>query len=536
MENPKSRDRRRVPQDHAVNPMDVTRAPAAALPPLRAAAYVRMSTATQELSPQLQEAYLRRYAEAHAMQVVRVYADLGRSGLVLAGRAGLQALLADVAAGHPDFAVLLVYDVSRWGRYQDGDEAGFYEFLCRQAGIRLVYCAENFINDGTPLSQLLKSIKRSMAAEYSRELSARVFAGQRRLALLGYKQGGAATYGLRRIAVSADASQARELAPGERKPYATDRVLLAPGGAKELAVVRRIFHLYTREGWTMHAIACRLNAEGIASGGKAWTDYRVSSVLSKEQYWGNLVYNHGSTRLKTARAHNPPELWLRKQGALDAIVPQEAGILAARIRRMRNGDDHAAVLDGIRAVYAQHGTATLALLATVPGMPGSRRLARMFGSVADAYAQAGLSVRRHSAHNIAPAALTEMVERLRDQARAKAVMAGGQAEAVAGTRNQLRINGTCTLRLSVLTCRNLSNRECRWRVAVHAGRAVDFILAGLLGGGNHQIERYALISTARESRENIYFGSGSNARCRPLLFPSLDAVFGLLETAGRSAQ
>jgi DNA invertase Pin-like site-specific DNA recombinase len=111
-----------------------------------------MSTAEQELSPQLQEAFLRRYADAHAMQVVRVYADEGCSGLVLAGRAGLKALLADVAAERSDFAVLLVYDVSRWGRYQDGDEAGSYEFLCRRPGIRLAYCAENFVNDGSALS------------------------------------------------------------------------------------------------------------------------------------------------------------------------------------------------------------------------------------------------------------------------------------------------------------------------------------------------------------------------------------------------
>ncbi|MDR7048618.1 DNA invertase Pin-like site-specific DNA recombinase [Duganella sp. 3397] len=49
-----------------------------------------------------------------------------------------QQLLADVAAGGTDFPVLLIYDVSRWGRYQVADEAGFYEFICRSAGIRVV--------------------------------------------------------------------------------------------------------------------------------------------------------------------------------------------------------------------------------------------------------------------------------------------------------------------------------------------------------------------------------------------------------------
>ena len=128
------------------------------------------------------------------MVVSRVYIDAGCSGLTTSGRKALQQLLADVAAGGTDFSVLLIYDVSRWGRYQVADEAGFYEFICRSAGIRLVYCAEQFDNDGAPLSQLLRSIKRSMAAEHGRELSTRAFAAQCRLASEGFKQGGASPH------------------------------------------------------------------------------------------------------------------------------------------------------------------------------------------------------------------------------------------------------------------------------------------------------------------------------------------------------
>ncbi len=43
------------------------------------------------------------------------------------------------------------------------------------------YCAEQFENDGSPPSTIVKSVKRAMAGEYSRELSAKVFAGQCRL-------------------------------------------------------------------------------------------------------------------------------------------------------------------------------------------------------------------------------------------------------------------------------------------------------------------------------------------------------------------
>jgi DNA invertase Pin-like site-specific DNA recombinase len=159
---------------------------------LRAALYVRASTAAQTLSPALQEEFLRRHGASHGMQVVRRYLDRGRR---LAGQ-GMPQLLADVCDGSADYQVLLVYDVSRWGRYQNIDEAECYEFLCRRAGIQVHYCAEPFANDGRPLSQLVKSYKRSMAAEYSRELSYKVFAGLRLLAQHGYKLGGLAPYGM----------------------------------------------------------------------------------------------------------------------------------------------------------------------------------------------------------------------------------------------------------------------------------------------------------------------------------------------------
>ena len=98
--------------------------------------------------------------------------------------------------GTASFEVILVYDVSRWGRFQDADESAYYEYLCKRANIAVHYCAEPFVNDGSLSSTLLKTIKRTMAGEYSRELSVKVFAGQCRLIELGFRQGGLAGYGL----------------------------------------------------------------------------------------------------------------------------------------------------------------------------------------------------------------------------------------------------------------------------------------------------------------------------------------------------
>src|SRR3981189_2143653 len=94
---------------------------------LRAAQYVRMSTDYQRYSIQNQAAAIAAYALNHNLTIVRTYADEGRSGLRINNRTGLVDLINDVRLGRADFDHILVYDVSRWGRFQDIDERPHYE-------------------------------------------------------------------------------------------------------------------------------------------------------------------------------------------------------------------------------------------------------------------------------------------------------------------------------------------------------------------------------------------------------------------------
>jgi DNA invertase Pin-like site-specific DNA recombinase len=84
-----------------------------------------MSTEHQQYSIANQTAAIQEYADAHSIEIVRSYVDSGRSGLALEGRPGLQNLISTVASGAADFTLLLVYDVSRWGRFQDVDESAY---------------------------------------------------------------------------------------------------------------------------------------------------------------------------------------------------------------------------------------------------------------------------------------------------------------------------------------------------------------------------------------------------------------------------
>ncbi|WP_342634676.1 recombinase family protein [Borborobacter arsenicus] len=207
---------------------------------MRAAQYVRMSTEHQKYSTENQSDTIARHAAQRGISIVKTYADEGKSGLKLDGREALQRMIEDVESGCADFSIILVYDVSCWGRFQNADESAYLEYICTRAGIAVHYCAEQFENDGSLTATIIKSMKRAMAGEYSRELSAKVFAGQCRLISLGFRQGGMAGYGLRCRLVDERRQPKADLRTGEHKSLQTDRVILVPGPMEEIQTVRRM--------------------------------------------------------------------------------------------------------------------------------------------------------------------------------------------------------------------------------------------------------------------------------------------------------
>src|ERR1700688_2190565 len=97
-------------------------------PPRKAAMYVRMSTDHQKYSTENQAEAIREYAVRRNIEIVKTYADEGKSGLSIEGRDALKSLIADVQTGAAGYNVILVLDVTRWGRFQDADESAYYEY------------------------------------------------------------------------------------------------------------------------------------------------------------------------------------------------------------------------------------------------------------------------------------------------------------------------------------------------------------------------------------------------------------------------
>lgn len=375
-----------------------TKIPPPFLPLVPAAQYVRMSDEAQHYSIDNQKAAIQEYAARHGFTIVKTYADVGKSGVVAKNRAALRELLKDVLDGNTGYRAVLVYDVSRWGRFPNNDEAAHYEFLCHSSGIPLHYCAEPFANDGTASSSLLKALKRSMAAEFSRELGDKVFRGKTRIVQLGFWVGGPPGYGFRRLMVSADGKPKQVMKTGEQKSLTTDRVILIPGPRKELAGVRAIFSM-AAEGKGPSAIARELNRRGLTHGGRPWIHQSVYHVVQNPKYTGCNVWNRKSQRLRGPLIPVEPQFWIRKTMAFAPIIDQETFARAqAGLPVPRRWTDEE-ILKRIRRLLKTKGRLSETLLKNARDMPCTATLHNHFGTYRQLYEKVGYHIGAEDIHN-----------------------------------------------------------------------------------------------------------------------------------------
>jgi DNA invertase Pin-like site-specific DNA recombinase len=359
----------------------------------RAAQYVRMSTDAQKYSIENQAAAVAAYAARRHIAIVRTYADPGRSGLRITGRDGLQELIRDVQLGRADFDCILVYDITRWGRFQDVDESAYYEFICKRAGISVHYCADDFENDGSLASIVLKNIKRVAAADYSKQLSKKVFLGQCHVVTLGYWRGGPAGYGLRRMLLDENGKPKAVLQYGQRKNLKSEHIVLVPGPKSEQKVVRRIFCAFADERKSRTQIAVELNAAAIPNArGNRWTSLTISNTLKNEAYIGHLVYNRRSQKLGEKQVSNPPEMWVRRDNAFEPIItPRLFAKAQRRLREVEHGRilSDQEMLGRLAALFRRKGHLSLKLMMTTKGIPHYKTYAQRFGSLANVFRRVG---------------------------------------------------------------------------------------------------------------------------------------------------
>lgn len=452
----------------------------------RAAQYVRMSTDMQKYSIENQSEAIGLYAAVRGLTVVRTYEDAGRSGVRLEGRNALQSLLTDVITGRADYSTILVYDVSRWGRFQDSDESAHYEYLCRRAGVRIEYCAEQFTNDGSLTTAVVKNIKRAMAGEYSRELSVKVHAGQSRLTAKGFHLGAPAGYGLRRMLVDENGKHRFELAPGQRKSLYSERVVLVPGPPQELRTIQRIYSMFVDQRCSLQTIVNSLNAEGIrTASGRSWGPRTLRDVLSNEKYIGSAVYNRTSKKLNGYWRRNPREEWVRCDGAFEAVVSKERfeqarQRLESLARPLTNNDR----LDLLTALWCQRGHLSSKIVDRADIAPCCHAYAHHFGSLARAFRMVGFKNREGISQN------ADLRKTVIDEVRERIIRQGGSFE-LSSMNKQIVINAEIRVAICVSRLKTVGPRV--WQFGYRAEIKPDIVLGARVLKRGGPIEDYFIL-------------------------------------------
>jgi DNA invertase Pin-like site-specific DNA recombinase len=487
-----------------------------------------MSTEHQQYSTENQRQVIQDYARSRGMSIVRTYTDAGKSGLRIDGRDALKQLIHDVESGCTDFSVILVYDVSRWGRFQDADESAYYEYICRRAKIEVHYCAEQFENDGSPISTIVKGVKRAMAGEYSRELSAKVFIGQCRLIELGFRQGGAPGFGLRRMLCDVTGQHKGVLERGEQKSIQTDRVILVPGPQEEVEIVRWMYQMFVDERLVESKLARMLNERGIRTDlGRAWTRGCVHQVLTSEKYVGNNVYNRISYKLKKKRIVNAPEMWIRGNAAFESIVPEDLfikvqKIIQERSRKFTNDE----LLDQLRGLLERKGRLSGLLIDEEDNMASSSVYRNRFASLVQAYKLISYSPDRdyqfietnRQLRLMYPKVVAGVVDRIRGL--------GGGVDSNPVT-DILTVNNEFTASLVIARCTQRASGTFRWLIRLDEGLLPDITVAIRMDAENSWPLDYYLLPSIDLRFQNLILNEQNPLDLDAYRFDTLDFFIGM---------
>jgi DNA invertase Pin-like site-specific DNA recombinase len=490
-----------------------------------------MSTDHQRYSIDNQMIAIRNYAERRGYEIVQSYADLAKSGLTLQGRPALRRLLADVESGTADYEALLIYDVSRFGRFQDADEPASYELRCRRAGVAVHYCVEEFENDGSIASTILKTIKRVMAAEFSRDKSNHCFRAQVETVLRGFHVGGPPGYGYRRLLLDSSGQPKGVMEAGERKALAMYRTTLILGPSNEIKVVRDIFRLYVKVGLGYRQIADRLNRRNIPNRqGLRWTLESVRSIILSERYIGNLVWAKSSCRLRTKRVPNDPSKWVRYENAFPPIVSrqlfaQAQVIAAARLDRY-GGMSKERMLARLRAILAERGALTTSIINEYEG-PTSSAYFKRFGGLREAFALVGYTPRSRDFSYLASWPEHRLLrEKILSELHERIEAAGGHAERQRNRRSAvLIINGDLRLTVLVVKCSGSTNGRHLWRTRTRC-KTADVSVVARMDHENKEVRDYYVVPHDKLSDRHLTLREEGHPALNPFRIETLQVLNG----------
>ncbi len=269
--------------------------------------YIRRSTDMQEASLNDQRKAIQEYAQHNKFNILREFCDDAISGKTVEARPSFQSMLEFARNNKGSECTLLVYDVSRFGRFDNPKEATYWEFELERNGIKVHYVTEGFSNDGSLGTYITKVVKDAEASEYIKKLSKLTKRGIQSCAERGYWTASQAPYGYVRAVIDPKTGGIELiLKPGERRAIRGNRIKLVPDNSEKVTILKKIFDLYCNHEQGLFSIADYLNRNNIPnpSGKLYWHKSTLHNILRNPVYTGVISLNKGKlTEVTSEKAH-----------------------------------------------------------------------------------------------------------------------------------------------------------------------------------------------------------------------------------------
>jgi len=461
---------------------------------LKGAMYIRMSTELQVESPENQEREIRTYAVKYGIEIVKAYSDLGVSGMTAEKREQFQALLDDVEQGRNAYNIVLYLDESRWGRFVNSREAEYHRMRLERKNVVCQSCDQPLTLASNIAERIITLLRDESASDYCRQLSQKVFIGQCNLIMKGYRQGGPAGFGLRRMLLDESGKPKQELAIGQRKSLQTERVVLVPGPQSEREKTCWIYDQFIA-GVSENQIAEQLNAEGWKTDfGRPWTRGTVREVLSNEKYIGNNLFNRRSGKLKSKSRDNPENEWIRKEGAFSPVVDADRFCMVQDIIKERNKKlSDSELLEQLKKLQSHKGMLSAMIIDECDWMPPSSLYRHRFGGLLRAYKLIGYMPERDYRYIEINRKLREIHSGVMADTLAGIESLCGRRIAVDPETDLLELNHNLFISIVISRCFRTSSGKFRWKIRFDAGLHPDITVAVRMDASNEKVYDYYIL-------------------------------------------
>ncbi len=494
---------------------------------LKGAMYIRMSTELQVESPENQERAIRTYAAQYGIEIVKTYVDPGVSGIT-ERREEFQALIDDVEQGRNVYTIVLYLDASRWGRFLDSREAEYHRMRLERKNVVCQSCEKPLTLTNNIADRIMTLFQDESASDYCRQLSQKVWAGQCNLVAKGFRQGGVAGFGLRRMLLDETGNPKQELTMGQRKSLLTERVILMPGPYEERQIVLWIYDQFIA-GSSESEIAAQLNAKGIETHfGRPWSRATVYEVLTNEKYVGNNLFNRTSGKMKSKAKPNPESEWVRKERAFEPIVDVERFYTVQGIYRERNkiiSDEE--LLQGLRDLYARQGRLSALIIDEADFLPPSSLFRTRFGGLLRAYRMIGYSPE----HDYQYVAINQRLRALHAEIIADVVHSieclSGRHISIDPKRCLLELNHNLSVTVVISRCFTTPTGTRRWKIRFDSGLHPDITVAVRMNTSNEAIHDYYILPALEFSHEQIKLSEDNVGFLDSFRTDTLDYLFNL---------